>query len=196
MLDKLMRKLSFGKVISFVALFVAISGVAYAGGLGKGTVKSKQIKDGAVKTAELADGAVTNEKLAADVVGAGGLPSTQVARIATPAPLNPLGAEVSSADSVISITLPEGNWLVQAQATFGSNAAAERNINCVLLDANNPLSRANTHTTALATFSASLSLVGVSDGGITHLACATDPNGAQVRERILVATQVGTVTGS
>ena len=190
-MDKFTRKPSVAKVLSFIALFVALAGVAHAAGLGKNTVKSKQIKAGAVKTAELANGAVTPEKLAPGVGGS----AAHVARNAAPAPLNPLGAEISSADSVISLNLPAGNWVVQAQATFGSNAAAERNIQCVLLDTNNPLSAANTHTQALATFSASLSLVGVSDGGITHLSCATDPAGAQVRERTLVATQVGTVTG-
>ena len=183
------RRLSFAKVLSFVALFVALSGVAHAG---LGQIKSKQIKDGTIKSVDLAAGAVTKDKLAPDALSGG---ATQVARNSAAAPLNALGAEVTSADSVISTTLPAGNWVVQAQATFGSNAAAERNINCVLLDANNPLSRANTHAAAQAAFSATASLVGVSDGGIVHLACATDPGGAQVRERILVATQVGTVTG-
>lgn len=191
MLSNLTRRLSFAKVLSFVALFVALSGVAHAG-LGKNTIKSKQIKDGTIQAVDIAPGAVTKEKLAPDALGGG---AAQVARNSAAAPLNTIGAEVTSADSVISTTLPAGNWVVQAQATFGSNAAAERNINCVLLDANNPLSQANTHTTALATFSASLSLVGISDGGIAHLACATDPGGAQVRERTIVATQVGTVTG-
>jgi len=187
---------TFAKVTAFVALFIALSSVAYAGGIGRDTIKSKQIKAGAVKTDELAAGAVTKEKLAPGVLSAGATgAATHVARAAGNATLNALGAEITNADSVASITLPEGNWVVQAQATFGSNAAAERNISCVLLDANNPLSTANTHTRALAIFSASLSLVGVSDGGTVHLACATDPNGAQVRDRILVATQVGTVTG-
>ena len=196
-MSNLMRTLSFGKVMSFVAVFVALSSVAYAGGLGKDTVKSKQIKAGAVKTDEIAPGAVTKDKLAPDVLtgGAAGGAATQVVRNNANATLNALGAEITTGDSVASINLPAGNWVVQAQATFGSNAAAERNISCVMLDGNNPLSQAVTHTRALSLFSASLSLVGVSDGGTVHLACATDPTGASVRDRILVATQVGTVTG-
>jgi len=65
-------------VVGYVALFVALSGVAYAAGLKKNSVKSKHIRDGqvltqdigdgAVGTADLADGAVTAGKLANGVI--------------------------------------------------------------------------------------------------------------------------------
>ena len=47
-----------------VALFIALSGVAYAGALKANKVKSKHIKDGQVLTQDLGDASVTSPKLA------------------------------------------------------------------------------------------------------------------------------------
>jgi hypothetical protein len=55
-------------VIGYVALFIALSGAAYAGPLKPNKVKTKHIKDAAVTTPKLADGAVTTPKLANDSV--------------------------------------------------------------------------------------------------------------------------------
>jgi hypothetical protein len=51
-------------VLSCIALFVALSGVAYAATLGKNQVKAKNIAKGAVTTPKLKNGAVTSPKLA------------------------------------------------------------------------------------------------------------------------------------
>jgi hypothetical protein len=51
-------------LIAYVALFCALTAGAYAAGLKKNSVGSKQIKSGAVKTDEIADGAVTGAKIA------------------------------------------------------------------------------------------------------------------------------------
>jgi hypothetical protein len=66
--------------VAMIALFVALAGTAWAAGLAKNSVKSKQIKDGqvltqdlgdgAVASSDLADGSVTTPKLAADSVDA------------------------------------------------------------------------------------------------------------------------------
>ena len=57
--------LNYANVMSTLAVFLVLSGgAALAAGLGKDSVKSKQIKAGAVKTAELADNAVTSPKVA------------------------------------------------------------------------------------------------------------------------------------
>jgi hypothetical protein len=58
------NRLSFANVTSLLALFVALAAGAYAAGLPKNSVKSKQIKAGAVKADELADEAVTSPKVA------------------------------------------------------------------------------------------------------------------------------------
>jgi hypothetical protein len=75
-------------VVGYVALFVALSGVAYAGPLKADKVKTKHIADAAVTTPKLADEAVTSDKVGADAlkgedidesslqgVGGGGAPS-------------------------------------------------------------------------------------------------------------------------
>jgi hypothetical protein len=59
--------------IALVALFVALAGTAWAAGLAKNSVKSKQIKDGQVLTQDIGDGAVTSAKIAPGVIPATGL---------------------------------------------------------------------------------------------------------------------------
>jgi hypothetical protein len=54
----------FASVVAMIALVAALCGGAYAAGLGKNTVGSKQLKKNAVKTKKLADAAVTSPKLA------------------------------------------------------------------------------------------------------------------------------------
>lgn len=60
--------LSYANVAATVALFFSLAGGAYAVGLGKNDVKSKNIAPKAVRTADLATGAVTAEKLGANSV--------------------------------------------------------------------------------------------------------------------------------
>lgn len=71
-------------VIGYVALFIALSAGAYAAGLPRNSVKSKQIKDGQVKTADIGDGQVGAVDLAAGAVGSdkladGAVGSAQIA---------------------------------------------------------------------------------------------------------------------
>src|SRR5215208_6041784 len=46
-------------VVGYVALFIALGGVAYAAGLARDSVKSKQIKKGAVRSEEVKDDSLT-----------------------------------------------------------------------------------------------------------------------------------------
>jgi hypothetical protein len=59
----LKRHLSFANLLSCLALFIALSGVAYAATLGKNAVKARNIARGAVTTPKLKNGAVTASKL-------------------------------------------------------------------------------------------------------------------------------------
>ncbi len=61
-----------------LALVLVLAGGAYAAGLARNSVKSKQIKDGAVKTAELADGSVTSPKIADGTLQASDFAAGQV----------------------------------------------------------------------------------------------------------------------
>jgi len=49
MLDRLRPKLTYANVIATLALVIAIGGGAYAVGVAKNSVRSKQIKDGSVR---------------------------------------------------------------------------------------------------------------------------------------------------
>jgi hypothetical protein len=57
-------RLTYANVMATLALFIALGAGAYAAGLPRDSVKSKQIKAGAVKGDELADNAVTSPKVA------------------------------------------------------------------------------------------------------------------------------------
>ena len=63
-MSKVTERLTFANVMSVVAVFIAIGGGAYAAGLAKNSVKSKQIAANAVKKPELARNAVITEKIA------------------------------------------------------------------------------------------------------------------------------------
>lgn len=63
-MKQLGRHLSFANVISCIALFVALSGAAYAASsLGKKAVKTQNLANGAVTTVKLRGGAITTAKL-------------------------------------------------------------------------------------------------------------------------------------
>jgi len=63
-LKHLSKHLTFANAISCIALFVALSGAAYAATtLGKKSVKTQNLANGAVTTLKLRGGAVTNLKL-------------------------------------------------------------------------------------------------------------------------------------
>jgi hypothetical protein len=59
----LRRHLTANNVLAVVALFIALGAGAYATGLKRNSVKSKQIKDGAVKTRDIADDALIDSKI-------------------------------------------------------------------------------------------------------------------------------------
>lgn len=60
---------SYASVVATIALFVALGGGAYALGLKRNAVRSKNIAPGAVKTSDLAKKAVKGAKVAPDAIG-------------------------------------------------------------------------------------------------------------------------------
>lgn len=62
-MKQLKRHLNPATVLSCIALFVALSGAAYAAGVGKKSVKTQHLGNGAVTTLKLRNGAVTTAKL-------------------------------------------------------------------------------------------------------------------------------------
>ncbi len=55
----MIRHLSFARAMSLLAVFIALGATAYAAGLAKNSVRSKQIKDGAIQGRDIGDGAVS-----------------------------------------------------------------------------------------------------------------------------------------
>jgi hypothetical protein len=70
-------------IVAYIALFLALTAGAYAAGLKKNSVGSKQIKTAAVKSDEIADGAVTGAKIAKGTLGQ--VPNAEQADTATTA---------------------------------------------------------------------------------------------------------------
>ena len=64
-MTRVKKRISFANVMSLVAVFIALGGSAYAIGLKKNSVGSKQLKTGAVKGADLGNDAVSSDKVAA-----------------------------------------------------------------------------------------------------------------------------------
>jgi hypothetical protein len=63
-------KLTFANVISCLALFIALGGLAVAAGLPKNSVGTKQLKKNAVTTAKIKNGAVSAAKVQNGAIGA------------------------------------------------------------------------------------------------------------------------------
>lgn len=62
-MTQLKKHLNPATVLSCIALFVALSGAAYAAGVGKKSIKTKHLGNGAVTALKLHNGAVTTAKL-------------------------------------------------------------------------------------------------------------------------------------
>ena len=63
MLTKLRSRLTFANVVAFIAMFIALSGGAYALTIPKNSVGAKQLKRNAVIRSKIDDGAITSSKV-------------------------------------------------------------------------------------------------------------------------------------
>jgi hypothetical protein len=205
-------------VIAFIAMIAAFSGTAYAAGtigsnqLQNKAVTSAKIKNGAVTTNKLADRAVTTRKLAdkgvttSKLADSGvttnkladgavttnkldpaersqGFGTTQLAQLSLPATVD---------TTVARLSLPLGNYIVNATTALGSNGAGGL-VSCDLLENNNPISRGNANLPALGAFSQTIALTAVSTGGSISLVCNPD-TGSQARSRVITAVHVASLT--
>jgi hypothetical protein len=70
-MSKFGDRLTYGNVMATIAVFIALGAGAYAAGLPKNSVKSKQIKAGAVRSVEIRDGQVSSADVADEGLTAG-----------------------------------------------------------------------------------------------------------------------------
>lgn len=119
------KHLSPSTVISCIALFVALSGAAYAATLGKNAVKTKNIANGAVtnakvknssiSAAKIANGAVIGSKIANGAVGSSKLADASVRS-------NALGGGVVTTGKLKDLGVTEGK--LASNAVTGAKIAA------------------------------------------------------------------------
>lgn len=165
-------------VISMLALVFALAG----GAIGKGKKKGLKLKNGSVTTAKLANGAVTTPKLAQNEQSQGFV-THQAGNIALPA---------ATDTTVATLNLPAGGkYAVTAHASIGPNAATAEIVSCALKSGGTTLSQGFDSAPALAVFSTEPVVAGIADGGAVTLVCNAD-NASQAKERVILATRVGT----
>jgi hypothetical protein len=101
---RLVRRPSHATVVAYLALFVALSGTAYAAATlaPANSVNSRAIIDGQVKTLDLADSAVTGGKVAVDSIRGRDVKESTLGRVPNAAALggNPASDFVASSDVV------------------------------------------------------------------------------------------------
>jgi hypothetical protein len=131
---------TFANVTSALALVVALGGTgAYAAGLAKDSVRSKQIKDGQVRTVDLRTDAVTGAKVARDTLTGADIDESTLVLPDPPTPPSPEGpvpdavfaspklsgtlTDHSAKITELTITLPAAGYL-DATATMMLNGSA------------------------------------------------------------------------
>jgi hypothetical protein len=107
-------KLTFANVISCLALFVALGGLAVAAGLPKNSVGTKQLKKNAVTALKIKDGAVGATKIQDGAVGAAKIQEGAVG-----------AAKIQ--DGAISAAKIQGRAITGAQIADGSLTGAQVN---------------------------------------------------------------------
>ena len=104
-------------------------------------------------------------------------------------PIHISADEFSGLDEIQRLTLPTGDFIVNASVQLGSNSANSPLIVCALRDANQVIAQGSASLRALAVFSGNVALTGVSDGGLVTLVCQTDI-GATARNASMTAVKV------
>ena len=201
------RTLSPGTAIGVLALVVAMGGAAYAATkigpkqLRPNAVRTAKIQDGAVTEAKLADGSVTNPKIADGAIGSAKLdPSERAEGFATsnsdPINLNvETGDDFTNADRVALLTLPPGNYIVNAATgIFGSANSTPGFATCMLRDDGAVLANGAAQRGAGgARIQGNIALTGASDGGVVDLVCQATVSPTIARFRNITGVRVASV---
>jgi hypothetical protein len=97
-------------------------------------------------------------------------------------------------DSVIAtLSLPpNSNYIVTAAAELGNTGATANSVHCSLEEGFNPITSGTEDLTPLATYSHTLTLTAASSGGAIKLACQGDKS-ALARNRVITAIRVGSL---
>jgi hypothetical protein len=113
-------------VVALIALFIALAGTAWAAGLAKNSVKSKQIKDGAIASVDVADNGLTGTDI--DESTLTGVPQSPLADGSVTAPKLADGSVTApklAPDAVGSSAIADGTV---GNADLGPNAVDSSNV--------------------------------------------------------------------
>jgi hypothetical protein len=193
------RRPSPALVVAVVALVAALAGSAEAAlkigskQLKKNAVTATKIKNGAVTTRKIKKGAVTASRIANSAVTQAQLAPGERSEAYTVNRAATIALPASAATPVVSVTLPAGSrYVVSATASFGNSGAAQNLVACFLRDDGAETTRGDAALAPIPVYSQTVTLTGVSDGGVVSLACEPSTN-AVARNRVITATKVGTV---
>ncbi|HEX6153168.1 MAG TPA: hypothetical protein VFZ19_06545 [Solirubrobacterales bacterium] len=118
-------------VISCLALFLALTGSAFAVGIAKNSVRSAQIVDGSVRTLDLRDNAVNAPKIAANAVG-----SEEIAENAVASPEVAQDALTAQDLGAASVTSSEVADQSLTAADLGADSVASSELGTVTVRTN------------------------------------------------------------
>jgi hypothetical protein len=185
------RRPSPALVISFVALFVAASGGAWAAG--HATDTGRRAAAHAAKSSPGPRGprgfrGFTGDRGPQGPQGPVGPSDGFVKRQPAAAPL------ASGTDTtVVQLSLtPDSSYIVTASTELGNSSGTANLVSCTLLENNNPIGNGSGALPSLNVFGQTITLTGATTGGNIKLSCNPDAS-AQARSSVITAVKVGTL---
>jgi len=161
--------------------------------LADGSVSASKLADGAVSTGKLADGAVASSKIAGSAVTTQELtPEERSEGFESKAMDN---QPVSTVDfgTLTTLSLPAGgHYLVNVTASFANEAAVANSVLCRVRDDGAFVTEGVATLAPAVVYSATLSLVGESDGGSVALTCTADQS-ALAKAVVMTAIRVASI---
>jgi hypothetical protein len=158
--------------------------------IANGAITSSKIADGAVSTAKLPDASVTSSKLD---------PSQRSEALAFSASSSfDLfdSYEPASWTTVMSLALPEGNWVLDSSLALSISTNVPTHVACRLSEGGTVLAQGGTEGERVSATTPSfdgISLSGLATQGSVALTCGDTLNGVVAGQRSLVARRVGGV---
>jgi hypothetical protein len=186
------------------------NGAVTNGKLADSVVSTEKIVNSAVTSAKLGADSVTTGKIANSAIGATQLTESERSQAfvsavsaGTKEVANGLFGSYTPAQSVTSLTLPAGMYVVTAKSEFvNSDTALEYTsihpVICRLLDGGAEIAEQSaTVQPGLLVPTGGVTAVGISDGGVLDLACRGGGPAAKLfaYQAQIIATRVGAVTG-
>jgi hypothetical protein len=170
--------------------------------IGDAAVTGGKLANDAVTTDKIGDAAVSNPKLANEAVTAGKLTPSERSEAFQTQNTGLLNTEMNTgllgnyttANSVVSRTLPAGNYVVFAKTELINSAIEERSVICRLFDDGTQIDQGSSLLGQLIIVTqGTVSTMGVSDGGTLHLRCRASGASVFAFNRELVAIRMGSI---